>query len=431
MQLGVKLQYPFNEEFTYRSRIERIDLDQEMENDIATNKGFFIKEPPPINKALKRTDSIYSEIFMKTLHDPDAYMDRYSCKSGCTQGRGNKDLICPICKTKVKFVGDDFEIFGWIRIKEDYAIIHPNLYKSIAYFIGIGTLENIIEPEIDLDVNGIAVGRYDKRISKKKQKRKYNKRAGKIDETFAGIGMIEFQQRFDEIMDYFLTKNKGNKREYYDDIMANRHLIFIHNIPVYSTGLRPFKTEGKRFTFEGTNAIFNIMAKLAAMINKDDLQLYRDKKYRNTLLWDMQEKYNKLYSEIENICSNKKGSVRMLVGGRCSFTSRLVIIPDHTLRVDEVKLSYYSLVELLQQTIINILVRSYNISYAKAYMIFYKAQVVQNPRVREIIENLIRANNGINVIINRNEISVPLTGNCELTNLLNCWKVLKPRIATT
>lgn len=402
MKLNTKLQYPFNENYDFKTRLARIDLDAEMEADIAANKGFFIKEPQDIKKTMKSSDSIYSEKFMKTLQDNDAFTDRYSCKDGCTQGRDYKGMTCRVCHTEVKFVGDDFEIFGWIRIKEPYAIVHPNLYKSIAYFIGAGTLETIIEPEIELDENGMPTSGYDKRITKKKAKRRYSKRTGKIDETYAGIGMMEFRERFDEIMKYFLDKNKGNKREYYDDIMSNRDIIFIHNVPVYSTGLRPFKTEGKRFTFEGTNAIFNIMAKLAAKINNDELSIYRNKKYRNTLLWDMQEKYNKLYAEIENICSNKKGSVRMLVGGRCSFTSRLVIIPDPLLRIDEVKLSYYALVELLQQTIINILASSYNISYAKAYMIWYKSQITPNQRVREIIENLISANNGINVLINRN-----------------------------
>lgn len=413
MKLNVKLQYPFNEDFILRTRLERIDLDKEMEKDISSGKGFFIKEPPPIHKALKRTDSIYSERFMKTLHDPDAYSDRYSCKHGCLQGKDNKGLVCPVCQTEVKFVGDDFEIFGWIHIKEPYAIIHPNLYKSIAYFIGIGTLESIIEPEIEMDRDGNPVTSYDKRLQKKKSKRYRKKRAGKIDETFSGIGMMEFQQRFDEIMNYFLEKNKGNKKEYYDSIMADKDLIFIHNIPVYTTGLRPFKTEGKRFTFEGTNSTFNIMAKLAVKINNDELELYRDKKYRNTLLWDLQDKYNSLYTEIENICSNKKGSVRMLVGGRCSFTSRLVIIPDPKLRIDEVKLSYYSLVELLQQIIINHLAKSYSISYAKAYMIWFKSQITPNMRVKEIIWNYINSSGGIPLIINRNSVEFP--------NMATCW----------
>ena len=402
MELKLNVQYPKNENFDFRTRIVRLNLDEEMEKDIASNKGFFIKEPPPINKALKRSDSIYSEKFMKTVLDPDAFSDRYSCKCGAKQGRDNRNLTCPYCGTIVKFVGDDFEIFGWINIKEPYSIIHPNLYKTISSYIGAATFENIIEPEIELDENGMPVGVYDKRLNKKKNKRKYTKKPQKIDETYAGIGMMEFKERFDEIIAYFKDKNKNKKIDYYNDIIDNRDIIFMHNIPVYSTGLRLFKTEGKRFTFEGTNAIFNIMAKLAAKINDDELQMYRNKKYRNALLWDVQERYNKLYVEIENILAKKKGSIRMLVGGRCAFTSRLVIVPDPKLRVDEVTMSYYSLVELLQQTIINILARTYNMSYADAYMMWFKSQLVPNERVKQIIQNIIDVEGGINVLVNRN-----------------------------
>jgi hypothetical protein len=59
-------------------------------------------------------------------------------------------------------------------------------------------------------------------------------------------------------------------------------------------------------------------------------------------------------------------------------------------------------VELLQQTIINILARTYNISYADAYMRLFKAQLEPDIRIKEIIQNLININNGINVLVNRN-----------------------------
>mgnify|MGYP000869850570 FL=1 len=126
-------------------------------------------------------------------------------------------------------------------------------------------------------------------------------------------------------------------------------------------------------------------------------------KYRTSLLWDLQERYNALYVEIQKILAGKKGNLRLLVGGRCNFTTRCIITPDPTLRIDEVKLPYHSMVELLQQTIINILVHSYNISYAHAYSIWYKSQIKKNPRVYEIIDNLIRSRNGIPMIINRNQ----------------------------
>jgi len=403
MELNIRLQYPMNDEFEFRTRLIRINPDEEMENDIANNKGFFIKEPPPLDKALKRTDTIYSEKYMKTIRDPDAYMDRYSCKCGATQGRDYRNSTCKHCGTIVKFVGDDFEIFGYIHLKKPYPIIHPNLFKTIAAYFGASTFDNIIEPEMELDENGNPVGLYSKRIAKKKAKRKYSKRPQKVDETFAGIGMTAFYHRFDEILEYFHEKNKNKKIEYYNDIKANRDIIFIHSIPVYSTGLRPFKTEGKRFTFEGTNAIFNMLAKLVANINEDDLSMFNIRQYRDSLLWDVQERYNKLYSEIENILSKKKGSIRMLIGGRCGFTSRLVIVPQPDLKIDEVSMSYYSLVELLQQTIINVLVKSYSISYADAYMRWFKSQLVPDERVKQIIQNIIDIDGGINVLVNRNQ----------------------------
>ena len=139
------------------------------------------------------------------------------------------------------------------------------------------------------------------------------------------------------------------------------------------------------------------------MIRNDKLSMYNIPKYRNVILWNMQDRYNALYTEVVNICSGKKGIIRNLIGGRCSFTSRSVIVPDPTLRVNQVTLSYHTLLELLQQTIINILVRTYNIGYNDAYMRFKQAQIVPDQRIRDIIENIIATSDGgIPVLINRN-----------------------------
>lgn len=399
MELELNIVYPEGEEF--ETKLETINLDQEKEIDMARGKGFLIKEPPVIQKALKRTDSIYSELFTKTLQDPDSYTDRYSCECKFLQGKDYDRMICPKCRTKVQFVGEDFEMTGWITIKDEYAVIHPNLYRSLSKYIGTSTLETILEPEIDLDENGNPVTKFSTKLAKKQAKRKYTKKKSS-DETFKGIGLIEFHKRFEEIMEYFRVKNKGKNENYYTYLMANKDKIFTHSIPVYTTALRPFKVEnGSRFTFEGTNAIYNIMAKLAANINDDGISLYKMPKYRNILLWRLQDKLNELYNEIVAICEGKKGVIRNLIGGRCGFTSRSVIVPDPRLRIDEVTLSYHSLLELLQQTIINIMVRTYNISYNDAYMRFQQAQVVPDVRIREIIENIINTS-GINILINRN-----------------------------
>ena len=56
----------------------------------------------------------------------------------------------------------------------------------------------------------------------------------------------------------------------------------------------------------------------------------------------------------------------------------------------------------MQQIIINILHKSYNMSYNEAYKYLYENMTIPNERIVNIIEGLIKENNGIDVIINRN-----------------------------
>jgi DNA-directed RNA polymerase beta' subunit len=110
-----------------------------------------------------------------------------------------------------------------------------------------------------------------------------------------------------------------------------------------------------------------------------------------------------LSSEIMNILTGKKGQLRMLVGGRFNFSCRAVIRQDATLRVDQVKLPYVELVKCLQQQIINILIRSYNINPSDAYDKWSRAIAKKDERIAEIIDSIIHANpEGLPVIINRN-----------------------------
>ena len=124
------------------------------------------------------------------------------------------------------------------------------------------------------------------------------------------------------MMIYYFYSKKPAKKDVYDDIMENKDIVFTHSIPVYTVQLRIAKVENKRFTFESTNADFNMLAKLAALINKDHLYIYRNRKYQNQLLWDMQSKISHLTTEIINILAGKKGIIRSTISGRIAFTSR-------------------------------------------------------------------------------------------------------------
>jgi len=390
--LDITISYPYSPDYYYETILERINLDTEREQDILSGKGFIVSSPKGIIKDIKDPNGIFSPKFGQTLSDLNPFIDRYKCECGALRSRIHFGIVCKYCGTPVKYVDDDYSFFGWLVLKKHY-IIHPNLYKTIEALIGYQRLINIICIEELIDKDG-----HPNKKTKKKER-------GKL-EPFYGIGMIEFKERFKEIIDYYYQKsvNKASKKGYYEEIIRDMDKVFCQSIPVFTTHLRPFDVSDKRdFKFEGTNGIYNMMSKLVAVINNDSLKIFRKKKEKNQALYDLQMKYNELYDEIDNILSGKKGNIRQLAGGRYNFSSRNVIVQNPKLRIDQVTLPYKCLVELLQQQIINVLQKSYNMSYNDAYTIWYKANIEKDELVVQIIKGLMFANPmGLPIILNRN-----------------------------
>lgn len=385
-KLRVTTHYPDHPDYTYETELARVNLDDKRIESLLTGRGFIInKIQSSLKKDLKNPDGIYSPRFGQTLDDINPFIDRYKCECGKMKSRIHNSELCPECGTRVKYVDDDFGYFGWIVLKDPYYIIHPNLYKSLEFLIGKDKLINIITPVEEKDIDGHTV-----ETTRPK------------DEPFYGIGMIGLHARIKEILDFYLVKSP-QKIDYYNDILMNIRSLFTQSIPVYTTHLRPYKLDGVRFNFEGTNAIYNMMVKLTTEINNDELKIFKKKKTKNTLLLDLQFKFCELYSELEKLVSGKKGTFRTVFGGRYNFTSRNVIVPNPDLRIDEVVMPYKAMVELLQQRIVNILHKSYNISYSEAYNIWQRSQIVKDERVYQIIKGLINDDpRGIPVAINRN-----------------------------
>ena len=187
--------------------------------------------------------------------------------------------------------------------------------------------------------------------------------------------------------------------------MENRDKIFTQSIPVFSTMLRPFNEDKESFYFEESNATYTKINKLVSELNYYKPKANESKIKANAqLLYDTQVEFMKLYDNMVTICEGKKGTIRSLFAGRYNFTARSVIVSNHTLRADQVILSYHVLVEMLHASIINILKKTYNLSYQDAYNRWYAAKINKDPLVVKIIESMIKNNpyGGIPVIINRN-----------------------------
>ena len=121
--------------------------------------------------------------------------------------------------------------------------------------------------------------------------------------------MPEFYERFDEIMDYYLALYP-HKKEYYDDIMRHRDIVFTQSIPVFTTLLRPTKLDNAgSLKYEKTNENYNMLAHLVAQVNKDKLKPDRQKKNKYEMLYDIQVQFNDLYTELKEILEGKKGKM--------------------------------------------------------------------------------------------------------------------------
>lgn len=385
MKMNVKTRYSQSSDYDYQTKLERINLDEERRHDVITGNGFIVSSPKAIKDDIKDPNGIFSTKYGPGLQDANAFGNRYRCKCGHTTSRFYHGLKCEVCGEKVEFKDDNFSMFGYICLKDPYYIIHPNLFMSLAFFIGEKDFMNIITAVDKKDEDG-------NQIEIKRPK----------DEPFHGIGMIDFHDRFDEILEYYKVK-RSNKRDYYESIMMDKDKVFIQSIPVFTIHLRPYRLDGGVLHYEGTNALYNIIANLAARVNNDRMMMSRKKKSKNELLFDMQMKYKELYDELTKIISGKKGSIRQLFGGRYNFTARSVIVPGPDLRIDEVALSYPCLCGLLQQRIINILHKTYFMRYNDSYKLLHESMHKENPMIRQIIEGIIKSTDrGIPILINRN-----------------------------
>lgn len=393
--LELNISYPNDPEYEFITKLVRLDLDSERENDIKKDKGFIVAPTQGIKKDLKNQFSIFSSKFGQTLKDVNPYGNRYKCECGFTQQKFYDGSTCKICGTKVRRVDDDYEYFGWLVLK-DHWIISPAFYHALKFFIGKDFAE-IIEYNAVINEDG-------HQMESKKTKAS----------PYAGIGLIEFREKFDEIMDFYLAKNK--KQEKYNNIMRDRDKVFTQSIPVFTALLRPFDADKfKNFSHETTNAHYTIINKIVSTLNKESELSKKSKvtygkapvrKHIHKLLWDLQLKIDKLYTEIINIIKGKKGNIRTLFGGRCNFSAREVIIADPMLRIDQVRISYASLLELLGPRIINILQKAYNLDYSAAHTRWYNASLKKDPVIIKIIESIIYnatpEHKGLPVLINRN-----------------------------
>lgn len=374
-------------------RLVKINWNEECELDLLTGRGFEVTDKSyktVKGREEKTMNGIHSPRFATDWDDENAFAERYSCKCKSLVGRVYEGEVCPDCGTEVKFRDVDLKVFGWIRFNK-YAVIQPIFYKMLETVIGKKIFAEIIEYSTDIDKDG-------------------NEHAKQGKNPFKGIGMIAFRERFHEVIDYFKGKKK-NVSEVVAELLADPDAVFVTCLPVYSSILRPVAFKGESFFYNKIdkkyNSIFSTSRLLHDVAEEIDIVVTKKKKKKRSqmdkdkVLHSLQQKINELWDLIFAQINQKEGHIRdQILGGRLNFSARNVIIPDPSLKADEIRLGYLTFLELFKYEIIAHITTVSNVTPAQAFDEWNWATVKFDAKIYEIMMYLIKRKP--KVIINRN-----------------------------
>ena len=367
-----------------RFRIILSDWDSRCKDDLITGRGFRITEKGKTDIDIEPgMYSIHSPLFGTSWKDENAFEDRHSCKCGEYIGRRYMDseTVCPKCGKKVRFIDTDLTKTGWFVLDRN-VVIHPGMYLKLAWFFGKQHLYQMLKfvPE--------------------------SERAKYMDgntSPYYGIGMIEFYERFDEIVQFYFKANK--KYDGYEFIRVHKPEIFVHCIPCFNMMMRNWMVRNGDVKYSDEDKIFQKLYSDHNLLN-DNFEWQRRVDYRKgrrkdtsylrkeNILHRIQGYVNDLWELSFNNVSNKEGIINeQILGGRLNYTARNVIIPAPYLRADEISLGYTTFLELYKSELVALIHELYDMKYPQAWRMLIASSAVYSDRIYQLMQYLMTHNN--------------------------------------
>jgi hypothetical protein len=239
-----------------RIKFSRMNLEAECMYDCINDKGFLITEMPyaDIDKSVRNTNGPRSPRYGTTFGDTNEFNDRYRCQCGHYVGAAFEGRICEFCNTRVEFKDVDIKYTGWLNFSP-FKIINPLFYQRMQSALSRKILEDIISNENIIDSNG-RIRQKDDDLEVKKSILKYH-----------NIGINEFYNNYEEIMEYYKNKRK-QKAELIQSLIDDKELVWTSKIPVYSTVLRPTSITTESFYFVGSEKQINPLTNITINLKK-------------------------------------------------------------------------------------------------------------------------------------------------------------------
>lgn len=352
-------------------QLEKIDLDSHAE--LLKEQHLAISVTGLDLKDIEAENSPYSYKFGNSpFHKRSQEHSDYSCRCGELRESIRKNKICDKCGYPVTNIP---ELRKTGVTKMLYPVISPACYSDFVGLIGVAELNKILKYDEKYNVNGNVIG---KNVSKQ----------------FHGMGLRNFIENYESVIDYYIGKRK-NRKEYYNAIKSNPDALFTNTILYYSALIRPNQENRDKDTINPNRKLFesNKAYELMLKCNEEIYELQEIPamdKIKESLLLDIQNAYNDVYSHLIKEWKDKKGLFRgSLVSTQIDSSARMVISPDITLSVNEVALPYVVCVKYFDLKIIRILQDMDGITVSEAKKILDRALVVFDKRISIIIDHIL------------------------------------------
>jgi hypothetical protein len=301
----------------------------------------------------------------------------------------DSETLCPKCNKPVRFIDTKLRKTGWFVLDRNY-IINPGMYLKLGWYFGNAHLYQMLHyvPE--------------------QEREKY---MDSKSSPYYGIGMIEFYERFDEILEVYYKKNK--KHEGYEFFRIRRPEVFVHCIPCYNMALRKWMVRNGDIRYSDEDKVFQKLFSDHMLLN-DDFEWkrrvdYRAKKKKDTaylrkenILYRIQGYVNSLWDMSFDTIKRKEGIINeQILGGRLNYTGRNVIVPDPELRADHIALGYTTFLELYKMELVALIHDLYEKEYTAAWDMLCEASVVYSEKIYKLMVHLMTHQN-LYISIDRN-----------------------------
>lgn len=370
-------------------QLKTINWDKQYEQDMKEGKGVDLKVANAITKdGVRHPNGIYSPFFGSTSGDSIEFIERYSCDCKKLKGKFNNGIMCKECGTEVVYRKIDVSKTGWITINENYSLIHPIFFRMIKKIIG-RSLDSILQYDAKIDRDGVV-----EEVNSDKN-------------PFYSIGIVEFKERFDEILNYYYDLNKSKKdiTETYNFIKEHREDIFVNHIPIFSLILRDITIIKDNVMSEPINRKINLLLGTILSLNKSKNSIDKDPLRVLPMLASAQTILMELVDMIFDLVGGKDGHIRSnLLGNRVNFSSRCVIVPlIGNYKINEVVLPYSVVMSFYKFEIINLITKLDKCSLSEALDKWNRGSEKFDRRMYLIMKHLIdNTPGGLRVLINRN-----------------------------